>query len=289
MHTNHFSPSRTAITMALARAVHQLLDEPIVLQDPIAEFLLDEDMRLKLHDNPYEFNDPMARTMRAAMVARNCVVRDALIKAKKENHNLKQFVMLGCGLDAFSLNQASIFKDIQFYDVDTPKMMAWRADRLNEHHISLPENVHNVNCDFNHQNAFEALSAVGFNKNEPVIISFMGVTPYLSNEVIYNMMEQVLKLPKGSSIHFDYRVQSHLLNPIEQMMDKMVAAQVAKFGEPWLSEFIPDDLRINLLEMGFSQVEHFDTTTLNERYFARRKDGLQTTGGGLRLISAFIE
>ena len=88
MYTNHFSPSRTAVTMAVARAIHQLLDEPIVLNDDNAQLFLDQDTKHKIANNPYAFNDPMARTMRAAVVARNCMVLDALKAAKKSKPDI---------------------------------------------------------------------------------------------------------------------------------------------------------------------------------------------------------
>jgi len=289
MYTNYFSPSKTAITTALARAVHQILDEPIVLKDANAQLLLDEGIQLQLINDPYAFNDPMARTMRAAIIARNSVVHDALYEAKKKNSDLKQFIMLGCGLDAFSLNHASIYNDIEFYDIDTPAMIHWRKTRINDANILLPCNIHQVSCDLNNQELFEILSSFDFKKNKPVFISFMGVSPYLKNDIIYGVMERFATLPKGSSIHFDYRVKHSLLDSIEQMMDQVVAQQVSIMGEPWLSEFLPDELSIDLLKMGFTRVNHFNTENLNSLYFSKRKDGLQTAGGGLRLISAFVD
>lgn len=289
MYTNHFSPSRTAVTMAVARAIHQLLDEPIVLKDDNAQLFLDQDTKHKIANNPYAFNDPMARTMRAAVVARNCMVLDALKAAKKSNPRLQQVVILGCGLDTISISQSSIYSDIDFYDVDISEMIEWRKSHIDKQGWMMPTNVHHVACDLTVDDLLESLKCHGFHPEQPVFFAMMGVTPYLNIDSVFNLMELISNLPTGTSIHFDYRVKTHLLNPIEQMMDRVVAEQVAKMGEPWLSDFTPDEFAEKLKAMGFSRVDHFDTERLNELFYPRRKDGLQTTGGGLRLISSFID
>ena len=54
-------PSRSALSVASLRAVHQLLDEPLVLSDPIALPLLGSSTEAALRDDPFALNDPMSR------------------------------------------------------------------------------------------------------------------------------------------------------------------------------------------------------------------------------------
>ena len=63
-------PSRSALTVASLRAVHQLLDEPSVFIDPIALPLLGASTEAALRDDPFVLNDPMSRGLRGALVAR---------------------------------------------------------------------------------------------------------------------------------------------------------------------------------------------------------------------------
>lgn len=72
LHTNivrQGEPSRSALTVASMRAVHQLLDEPIVFPDQLALPLLSASAEAALRDDPFVLNDPMSRGLRAALVA----------------------------------------------------------------------------------------------------------------------------------------------------------------------------------------------------------------------------
>jgi O-methyltransferase involved in polyketide biosynthesis len=92
-------------------------------------------------------------------------------------------------------------------------------------------------------------------------------------------------LVAGSCLCFDYRVPATMLNPIERVINEVLEQQIAAVGEPWLSAFDPVQLQRQLLELGFSSAESATPDELNERYFARRKDGLRT-GGGVRIMCA---
>ncbi len=286
MQTCNTVPSHTAVMMGIARAVHPLLDEPVVLGERHACHLLDDALREKLIDDPFQFNDPMMRTMRAAVVARSCLVRDALRRETLVAACLSQSVVVGCGLDGFSLNESSRYPWMRFFDVDRPSMQAWRKKALTDSGISQPDNVFAVDCDLNNQALSQSLESAGYDIRLPALYSMMGVTPYLTRERVYSLLEAIARCPSGSSVHFDFRVDNGLLDPIEQMMDRVVERQVAAMGEPWRSSFDPDELEITLKSFGFKDVTLFDTAALNRRYFHRRRDGLQTAGGGLRIISA---
>jgi hypothetical protein len=47
-------------------------------------------------------------------------------------------------------------------------------------------------------------------------------------------------------------------------------------------------LRSRLVALGFTVVEDLGSAELNARYFARRKDGLQSAGGGFRVAYAEV-
>ena len=94
------APSRTALRMALQRAAHQLLDEPRVLDDPYALRILGPEA-LDMAADPYRYNDPMSRPLRAAIVGRSRWAEDALEQAVA--HGLQRAVLLGAGLETYCL------------------------------------------------------------------------------------------------------------------------------------------------------------------------------------------
>ncbi|EGH47587.1 hypothetical protein PSYPI_37076, partial [Pseudomonas syringae pv. pisi str. 1704B] len=54
-------PSRTAFQVAELRAAHQLLDEPIIFNDPVAFPILGEQAATDLRQDPFQSNDLHAR------------------------------------------------------------------------------------------------------------------------------------------------------------------------------------------------------------------------------------
>ena len=56
--------SRTAMRVAGLRAVHRLLDDPIVFDDPIALPILGPETEARLRDDPFKLNDSLARVAR---------------------------------------------------------------------------------------------------------------------------------------------------------------------------------------------------------------------------------
>ncbi|MEP7100032.1 MAG: hypothetical protein ABI781_05955 [Burkholderiales bacterium] len=111
------------------------------------------------------------------------------------------------------------------------------------------------------------------------------MTMYLTAEAVAATLRTVAGFAAGSRLCFDYRVPVTMLNPVERVIDDVMAQRIAALGEPWLSTFDPTQLQQQLLELGFSSAESATPEDLNGRYFARRKDGLRT-GGGLRIMCA---
>jgi O-methyltransferase involved in polyketide biosynthesis len=92
-------PIRTAITTAVHRAAHFLLDDdPKILVDPFARafagYASDADMLLAL--DPARLFD--FRRMRALFALRNRYAEDKLTEAM--THGIEQYVILGAGLDS---------------------------------------------------------------------------------------------------------------------------------------------------------------------------------------------
>src|SRR5271156_5653318 len=67
------TPSRSALMVAKRRAVHKLLDDPLIFDDPFALPILGADIAAELTDDPFQLNDPMSRGLRAALIVRSKV------------------------------------------------------------------------------------------------------------------------------------------------------------------------------------------------------------------------
>lgn len=279
----HGEPSRSAQWVASLRAVHQLLDEPLVLPDPIALPLLGAPAEAALRTDPFALNDPMSRGLRAAMVARSRFVEDELSSAVAAG--VRQYVLLGAGLDTFAYRNPYPDTHLRVFEVDHAGTQRWKQHLLAEAGIRIPSSLTFVPLDFERDDLGGALAQAGFRTDQPACVSWMGVTMYLTTGAVMQTLRTMAGFAAGSCVCFDYCVPAEMLDPIERLIVEVVGRRAAAAGEAWLSAFDPAQLRIQLLESGFSSADSATPDDLNTRYFARRRDGLRS-GGAVRIMCA---
>ena len=267
-------PSRTAWHVAQVRAVHQLLDEPLVLDDPLALPILGAEAEAALRDDPFQFNDMMSRGLRAALVVRSRFAEDEAARAVADG--VRQLVVLGAGLDTFSCRHGHDAADLRLFEVDHPATQGMKRQLLAQAGITLPDGLCFVAADFEHLSLGQMLADHGFDQTLPACFSWLGVSMYLSEATVMETLAYVATLAAGSSICFDFRLTEGLMNPVERVISHVVAKRCAEMGEPWLSAFDPQDLCAKVRALGFSQVQALGPEELNQRYLYRRKDGLHT-------------
>lgn len=281
----HGEPSRTAHRVAALRAVHQLLDEPLVLPDPIALAILGTSAEAALRDDPFALNDPIQRGLRAALIARSRVVEDELERGVAQG--VDQYVVLGAGLDTFACRNPHRDASLRVFEVDHAGTQRWKRHLLDDAGIAVPPSLSFVPADFEHDNLGKALAQAGFRFDRPACVGWMGVTPYLTEDAVLATLRTLAGLAAGSVVCFDYRVDQDTLGPVDRAINELIASQAAAAGEPWLSSFDPAALQRQLLALGFGSAVSLAPDELNARYFARRKDGLRT-GGGFRIMRAGV-
>jgi methyltransferase (TIGR00027 family) len=276
-------PSRSALRVASLRAVHALLDEPLVLSDPIALPLLGASTEAALRDDPFALNDPISRGLRGALIARSRFVEDQLASCVAAG--VRQYLVVGAGLDTFAYRNPYRDEGLRVFEVDHPGTQSWKQQLLAEAGIGVPAALTFVAADFERDDLDSALRQAGFRADLPACVCWMGVTMYLTAEAVAATLRTVAGFAAGSRLCFDYRVPVAKLNPVERVINEVMEQRVAALGEPWLSTFDPMQLHRQLLELGFSSAESVTPEDLNARYFARRKDGLRT-GGGVCIMCA---
>jgi|GEM_PF-1264576 len=93
-------PSSTAFRVAMRRAAHQILDRPLVLEDPIALRIVGSRRADEIRANPKRYDSSFGRALRLFLVARSRCAEDALASAVARG--VRQYVILGAGLDTFA-------------------------------------------------------------------------------------------------------------------------------------------------------------------------------------------
>ena len=276
-------PSRSALSVASLRAVHALLDEPLILSDPIALPLLGAPTEAALRADPFALNDPLSRGLRAALVARSRFVEDELASCVAAG--VRQYLVVGAGLDTFAYRHPYRDEGLRVFEVDHPGTQRWKQRLLAEAGIAVPASLTFVPADFERDDLASALRQAGFRADQAACVGWMGVTMYLTADAVAATLRTVAGFAAGSRLCFDYRVPVAMLNPVDRVIGEVMEQRVAALGEPWLSAFDPAELQRQLLELGFRTAESATPDALNARYFARRKDGLRV-GGGVRLMCA---
>jgi len=267
------TPSGTALRVAAVRAAHRLLDDPILFDDPLALAILGPEAEAAMRADPYRYNDPISRGLRASLIVRSRVAEDELARAVAAG--VRQYVLLGAGLDTFAYRNP--FPELRVFEIDHPATQAWKRDCLDQAGIALPDSLTFAPVDFEQGGTLaEGLVAAGFDLAAPACFSWLGVTMYLGEETVFDTLSWIAGLAQGSSIVFDFRVPLDQLNPVERAVTEMIMQRVAEAGEPWISAFDPEGLRTRLLELGFSRAEALLPEVLNRRYLFQRKDGLST-------------
>jgi methyltransferase (TIGR00027 family) len=277
-------PSRTAMRVAIRRAAHQVMDKPIVFDDPLALRIIGADAAAKLKSGLGEQSGIASRSLRAFLVARSRFAEDELARAVQDG--VRQYVLLGAGLDTFAYRNPHGASGLRVFEVDYPATQEWKREQLRAGGISIPGEIF-VPVDFERETLAEGLRRAGFNTEEKAFFGWLGVTPYLTERAFTETVEFIASMPHGSGVVFDYAVPRSSLKFLERFAFDRISARVAAAGEPFQLFLDPKDLANRLRRMGFELMEDLGVDDLNSRYFRGRSDGLRVRGGLGRLMSAW--
>jgi methyltransferase (TIGR00027 family) len=269
--------SKTALRVAIRRAAHQVMERPLILDDPIAPRLVGtghaRDMERAMHR--------VARDFRAFMAVRSRYVEDRLAEAVARG--VTQYVVLGAGLETFAYRNP--FPELRVFEVDFPATQEWKRALLAKAAIAVPEEMTFVPLDFEHMTLSEGLAGAGFDAREPAFFGWLGVVPYLTLEAFRSTLGTIAQLPAGSAVSFDYALTRETLSPQGRTAFDKLTRRVAAAGEPFRLLFTPETLELELRRTGFQRFEQRNFDQLNELYFKDRADGLKLSAVGLDVLA----
>jgi methyltransferase (TIGR00027 family) len=279
------TPSRTAYTVALSRAAHQLFDLPRVFEDPVALSIIGAKAVSGLRAAEPRFKHPFARYLRAFLVARSRLAEDSLGEAIARG--VRQYVVLGAGLDTFAFRNPHAATGLRVFEVDHPATQEWKRQLISQAHLKPSGSLIYVPVNFEREPLAERLAANGFRADEPAFFSWLGVTMYLRHEVILETLRFVARSTVSSGIVFDYMNAPARWDLLRRWGLKVVIRQVAAAGEPWHTFFNPAQLQGELRSLGFATVRDFGRDEINTRFFDHAGARLRVGGFG-RVVLARI-
>lgn len=277
-------PKPSAMMVAMQRAAHQLVDQPLVLDDPVALTILGAAEAQKLRDDIDRFRHPIAVGMRSSVVVRSRLADD--VWADAVERGIRQYVILGAGLDTSAYRRRDAPGCI--FEVDLPATQRWKQARLHEAGIAVPSSLRFVPVDFERISLAEGLARAGFDADAPAIFSWLGVTMYLDEAAVVETLRFIAHCATGSAVLLEYALPLSSLPPVMRIAMEQLTTQFAERGEPWKSFFEPAALAGMLTSLGFGNCRSWTPDELNHLYLANRTDGLHIGAAPARLMLASV-
>jgi len=302
--------SRTAVITSLMRALHTRFDRPALIQDDWGDRLATGEEKRALASwalgvdpaGADSASDGRAKMPNAGspelilytawrdlgvyggVVIRSRYTEDRVAEAVARG--VRQYVLIGAGLDSFALRRPGFARDLAIYEVDHPASQEDKRRRIEASGAAIPAGaVHFVAADLAAVSLEEALRGAGFRMDEPAIFSWLGVTVYLTREANFATLRSVGRFAKGSELVFTYLEQRMLDSDSPAM--RRARAGAAALGEPWIGGFdlatLPGDLRALNLEL----IEDLGHEEMTARYCAGRSDAL-TPGRAGRICTVRV-
>lgn len=263
--------SMTAQSVAVLRAAHQLIDgTPPILDDPVIVRMLGPDLEVQLRRELDRYQSGPARGLRSHVVLRSRVAEDELEDAVARG--VRQYVLLGAGLDTFAYRQPEWARSLEIIEVDQPASQAHKRRLLAWGSVDIPSNVRYADVDFEQETLADGLRRCGVPFDRPTFFSWLGVTMYLTREAIDAVLSTVAAFAAGSAITLTFAQPPE---PDDQGAgSRFFAERAASVGEPWISYFEPAEIEAVLRSHGFTDVRFLTREAAMRQYYAERRDGL---------------
>jgi methyltransferase (TIGR00027 family) len=264
------------VRTAIRRAAHQLLDSPRIFEDPLAVGFIPEASEQAILAAADDHLAPLPTLLRSLFALRSRFVEDRLAEAAARG--VRQYVILGAGLDTFPWRQPGFALPLRIFCVDHPSSLASTLSYVRARGLVTPPNVTIVAIDLERGQLAERLTKHGFAHGARTFCSLLGVTQYLSRDAVEALFGFAASLPAQSEIVFSF------VPPDDQLVESDFTATTYSgtlaetLGEPWKTRLRSSEAVRILTGLGFGELFHLTPERAHQRYFAGRSDALRTSG-----------
>lgn len=185
---------------------------------------------------------------------------------------IDQMVLLGAGFDTTSLRLAGA--PVTVFEVDAPATQA-RKRPIAERLLPASSRTVWVPCDFERDALREHLLDAGLDPTKPSLVSWLGVTPYLTRGAMAATLSDLADVcAPGSRLVVDYIRAGVVDGSTPWRSARRMTRLVARRGEPYRSDFTESGLNALVGEHGFTAGEHLTVCGLLDRYDPTRNSQL---------------
>jgi methyltransferase (TIGR00027 family) len=262
-----------ALTAAAARAAHLIVDDdPPIFADVLASALLGDRADELIGYHRAHGTHIVLSGARAQVTCRSRYTEDRL--ADSIRRGVTQYVILGAGLDSFAY-RSGLAGRVQVFEVDHLATQQWKRRLLSAARIPVPCGVTFVPADFETGSLADRLIQGGFDPSRPALVSWLGVTMYLTRAAISRTLAQISSLAPGTEIIADYMLPASMRDASGTTYAEFVMPETARRGEPWLTFLAPDDMSALLDGNGFGMIEHVRQRDAVDAAMWNRSDSLR--------------
>jgi methyltransferase (TIGR00027 family) len=266
-------PSQTALAAAAARAAHLVVDqEPLIFRDPVAARLIGEPGAEMVGYHRRSGDHIVLAGTRAQVTVRSHYTEQVL--SELAGRGLTQYVILGTGLDSFAY-RSPLAARIRVFEVDHPASQRWKRDLVAAARLSPSDGLVLVGVDLEREPLADRLAAQGFDPSTPALVSWLGVSMYLTAEAVAATLATVGGLAAGSELVMEYALPPELRDETGQAYADFALPVAAERGEPWRSFFTPGQLSDLLAANGLTVAEQVRQQDAIPAALWRRSDALR--------------
>lgn len=275
--------SFTALMTAYMRAYHSMHEAPVIFNDFLAYDLIPEEKRPLIQQyvvlknqligpgekgsdsDPAGTFSPLIQTPNALSRAR--YAEEALEDAVKQG--IKQYVILGAGLDTFAFRRPDMMEQLDIFEVDHPASQEFKLHRLAELGWKIPSRLHFIPIDFTKEDLVTVLTrSSAYDPHVRSLFNWLGVTYYLTRGEVLNTLRSITSIaPMGSTVVFDYSDEDAFVHEKSSPEMKKKLEFFQSIGEPMITGFNPSTLADELSSLGFHLQENIRLLDVKERYF----------------------
>lgn len=251
---------------AAARAAHAIVDSPphLIVDDTARRICAAAGSPSPLDFHLAHPSEPVLAAARVSAAARSAYA-EQLLRAS----GIRQYVVLGAGLDTSAWR---VPPSCTVWHVDLPGVLAWRSSLLER--ADVPDRGVSVPADLSADDPVAELVRAGLRADEPVFVSWLGVSMYLDAEPVQRTFASLGTLAPGSELVFDHIVPAADRDGAGSDYAKAVAAAVGAQGEPWRCTPARAELDQWLADAGWSTVESIGEADSVPTGFWDRADSL---------------
>jgi methyltransferase (TIGR00027 family) len=175
-------------------------------------------------------------------------------------------VLLGAGFDTTAFRM-QVAQPVTIFEVDAPTTQNAKRRAVTQGGLTAPNEVRWVPCDFEQERLSDRLRQAGFDRTQPCVVVWLGVSMYLSRLAFdHTLCKLAESSAPNSLLVFDYGDPELVTENHPLASARRTSRLVRHRGEPYKTGFTQYELTATLAQRGYTVRDHTRVPDLMKRY-----------------------